>query len=191
MKSNGRTPDSAALLKRFVRLVLARQDFLAVRTLAEMLIAKPVVSEHLIFRPLMAGIVVTYARSFMSNVGIGRLDQPFRSFTDSTMANTHEKLLRCRDGLYAHRDASKSFTIHPSSAPDLYTPRIRIDTDDNLKFGVCANAPELNPENLPDVVRLCSLQSDRVEKEIGKLWPVLTEGKKYRRGTYTVGVNFP
>jgi len=191
MSGNGKPANRSGLVKKFLQLNLAREDFRAVKKLTEMFIAKPLAETDLMFRPIMAGIVVTYARSFKSNNGIGLLKEPFISFSDTVLAKTHETLLRCRNGLYAHRDISKSFTTDASNTVELYRLRIRIDTDENLEFAVCSNAPELNPMNLPNVVKLCSLQSGRAQAEIGKLWPVLTNGKKYRPGTYTFGADFP
>src|SRR5205823_1087801 len=137
------------------------------------------------------GIVVTYARSFKSNLGIGSLGNAFATFPDAILADTHRKLLALRDAMYAHRDKSKSFTRSGQTATPLYQLQIRFENADNTAIACSSNAPELNPANLPNVVKLCEFQSNKIQTEISKLLPNITGGKRYSPGTYTVGVDFP
>jgi hypothetical protein len=78
--STTKHPDTAKILKEILRLNLARQDFIGVQRVAEKLLAHPVDPSDLIFRPLMAGIVTTYSRSFGQNDGIGPLGKSFHGF---------------------------------------------------------------------------------------------------------------
>jgi len=179
------------ILKKILRLNLARQDFEGVKALAERLIANPVDPLTPIFRPYMAGIVTTYARSFIRNDGIGRLEEPFTDFDDQVLKDTHAKLMRLRHAIYAHRDSSTvgSFTYAKPDVGKSYQLQVRID--DSAVVGLCSNAPELNPENLPNVVRLCTLQARRGHDAIAKLLPLVMKGKKYPPRMYTGGVDFP
>jgi hypothetical protein len=186
------TPSAVTkILKKILRLNLARQDFEGVKALAEWLIANPVDPLTPIFRPCMAGIVTTYARSFIRNDGIGRLEELFTDFDDDFLKDTHAKLLRLRHAMYAHRDTSTldSFTYAGSDVGNSYQLRVRID--DSMVVGLCSNAPELNPENLPNVVRLCTLQARRAHDAVAKLLPLVMKGKKYPPRIYTAGVDFP
>lgn len=175
------------IIKRLVRLNLARQDFLGSKMLAERLIASPVDPRDMIFRPLMAGIIVTYARAFQGNDGIGLLDDAFEKFSDPALSEIHKKVLQFRDKLYAHRDASDAamFTRPTSSsAPDLYQLQIRFDDAGN--FSCCSNAPELNPQHLPNIVKLCDIQAAKTNSAVVGLLPHLTKGRTFKSGTYTV-----
>jgi hypothetical protein len=179
-------PSLRQIIKRLVRLNLARQDFLGSKTLAERLVTNPVDPRDMMFRPLMAGIVVTYARAFRGNEGIGLLDDAFAKFPDATLTEIHKKLLQFRDKLYAHRDAldANVFTRHPSNSADLYQLQIRFDDGGN--FSCCSNAPEVNPEHLPTIVKLCDLQAAKVNRAVVELLPHLTKGRKFKPGTYTI-----
>lgn len=189
--STTRQPNVEKILKEILRLNLARQDFLGVKALAESLVANPVDPLTPIFRPHMAGIVTTYARSFVRNDGIGRLEEPFTDFEDEALKDTHTKLLRLRHAAYAHRDTSTvgSFTYAGLGESKSYQLQVRIDESGSLSL--CSRAPELNPQNLPNVVKLCELQSQRAHDAGVKLLTLVMNGKKYPPGTYTAGVDFP
>ena len=181
--------DTAKILKEILRLNLARQDFIGVQRLAEKLLAHPVHPSNLIFRPLMAGIDTTYSRSFGQNDGIRPLGKSFTVFNDRSLDDTHGKLLRLRHGAYAHRDTSAVGTFTGTDTDKSYQLQIRFDDSENPSL--CSNAPELDPENLQNVVKLCSFQSQRALDAARKLLALVTKGKKYAPGTYTAGVDFP
>jgi hypothetical protein len=185
-------PDIAKLTKQLLRLNLARLHFDQAKALAEKLIAQPIDPLDSTLSPQIASIVVTYARSFGENNGIGALPELFTNFTDNEMRETHGLLINLRNKLYAHRDAlvSESFTLHSSVLVEPYKLQIRFEEDGGFAFN--SHAPEMYPANLPSIARLCGMQNERANAEIKKLLPVITKGKKYPVGTiYTVGVDFP
>ena len=127
-------PKIERILKNILRLNLARQDFLGVKLLAEQLVANPIDPLSPLFRPYMAGIVTTYARGFVRNDGIGRLDESFTNFSDGVLEDTHHKLLRLRHAAYAHRDASGAvlFSFAEPGVRKSYKLQARID--DNARI---------------------------------------------------------
>lgn len=177
--------------RSILRLNLARQDFLGVKALSEKLIQNPVDPRDFIFRPYMAGIVTTYSRSFGQNDGIGPLGRAFSIFADEALRDTHAKLLRLRHQAYAHRDAlaGASFTSAEPGGANCYKLQVRVENSGTVSL--CSNAPELNPENLPNIVALCALQNQRVEDAVVKLLRTVMKDKKYQPGTYTYGLGFP
>jgi hypothetical protein len=183
--------DTAKLTKQLVRLNLARLHFNQAKALTEKIIAELTDPLDLTLSPQIAGVVVTYARSFGENDGIGTLPNLFTNFADTEMKETHDLLINLRNKLYAHRDAldSKLFTYHSSVLVEPYKLQIRFE--ENGDFACNSHAPEMYPANLPRVAQLCRLQDERAEAEIKKLLKVTTKGKKYPAGTYTVGVDFP
>jgi hypothetical protein len=182
-------PDKAE--KAILRLNLARQDFLGVKNLAETLMKNPLDPRDFVFRPYIAGIVTTYCRSFLRNDGIGPLGRAFRTFDDEALKDTHDKLLRLRHRAYAHRDAlaASFFTSATGALVDCYKLRVRVENDGIISL--CSNAPELNPENLPNIVALCALQSERASDAVAKLLRSVMKRKSYPPGTYTWGSGFP
>jgi hypothetical protein len=178
------------LLNRLTRLILAKTAFAQARVLAEQLMANRVDPEDLTFSPQIAGVVVTYARSFTSAQGIGALEEAFSRFDDTSLRDMHSKLVDMRNKLYAHRDfgGAQKFTIEPSG-PKPYQVLVRIDLNGIPWFS--PSAPEMNPQLLPEVVRLCRFQENRATSAVLDLLPHLQNGKKYPPGSYTLGVDFP
>jgi hypothetical protein len=146
----------------------------------------------LLFTPQMAGVVVTYAKNFVSAEGFGSLQEPFTTFTDRSMQETHDKLRHFRNKLYAHRDATaaQSFIYDDVSSVVPYQMRVELRKGETT-FTALPAVPELSPTILPFVIRLCDLQSERVRAEFGRIIPLMTAGKSYKAGFYTVGIDFP
>ena len=117
-----------ALVKQFKRLSIADLAFMQANELAKHMIAEQLAPLSLLFSPQMAGIVVTYAKNFVSALGIGPLHQSYSGFVDEDMQATHDRLLQSRHALYAHRDvkASKTFDYDDDSIAESYDVRIRI-----------------------------------------------------------------
>lgn len=145
-----------------------------------------------LFAPQMAGVVVTYAKNFVSAEGFGSLQEPFISFTDEAMRETHDKLIDARNKLYAHRDAhaARSFTYDDARPIVPYQVRVELRKGET-NFTAFRGVPELNPTIIPFIIRLCDLQVDRVRAEVSRIVPLMTAGKTYKAGIYTVGIDFP
>ena len=175
----------------FARLSFADVSFVQVRALAEYMIACNLDTLSPPFSPMMAGLVVTYAKNLVSADGIGPLNAIFSQFTDSRMQEIHDKLIHARHRLYAHRDAlsAKTFTYDNDSPVDPYEVKIQIRKGEPAT--VLSGVPELPCEFLPFIVELCMLQRARVESELMRIVPIMTKGKRYGPGIYTVGVDFP
>jgi hypothetical protein len=187
---SNKAPNVPALTRQFVRLNIANLGFQQCRALAEHMVAEHLNALSLLFTPQMAGVVVTYAKNFVSAEGFGSLQEPFTTFNDRSMQETHDRLLHFRDKLYAHRDAiaAQSFIYDDVSSVAPYKMRVELRKGE---FTALPAVPELNPAILPFVIRLCDLQSERVRAEIGRIIPLMTAGKSYKAGLYTVGDGFP
>ena len=174
-----------------IRLVLARTAFAQTRALAESLAAASIDPESLTFSPQIAGVVVTYARSFTGGEGLGVLEEKFIKFDDVELQNMHSKLIDIRNKIYAHRDVDgvSAFTLDPSATAVPYQLLVNINAAGELAFS--PSAPELNPQLLPAVIRLCRVQENRAIAAVLDLLPHLQKGKIYPPGRYTLGVDFP
>jgi hypothetical protein len=114
-----------------------------------------------------------------------------QDFDDGHLEDTHSKLLRLRHWAYAHRDVLAGGSFSKSTgdnATECY--RLQVRVDNSGKFSLCSNAPELNPKNLPNVIRLCDVQSERVHNAVVELLRLVIK-RKYPPGTYTAGIDFP
>jgi hypothetical protein len=190
--SRTKSPDIVKLTKQLARLSLARLHFNQAKALAEKIIAELTDPLDLMtLSPQIAGVVVTYARSFGENSGIGALPNIFTNFSEAEMDAIHNLVINLRNKLYAHRDALdfKPFIFHSSVVVDPYKLQIRFE--ENGDFACNAHAPEMYPAHLPVLIKLCHLQDERADVEIKKLMKLIANGKKYPAGIYTVGVDFP
>jgi hypothetical protein len=188
---SNKAPDTSALTKHFTRLVFADESFRQAKMLADQMITTGLDPYSNLFTPMMTGIVVTYAKNFNEANGMGPVPRLFERFADNVMQETHDKLLKARNELYAHRDviAAKSFVY--DSVPQTSPYQLRIDIKDEGGIVALPSTPELNPEHLPFIVRLCDFQSRRIAIELGKILPLIKGDKTYKPGRYTVGLDFP
>lgn len=189
---NNKVPNIPALTRRFILLSISDLAFRQCKALAEHIIDEHLDAFSLLFAPQMAGVVVTYSKNFVSAEGFGPLQKPFTIFTDGEIQNAHDKLLHARHKLYAHRDApaAQSFAYDDPSPIPPYRVRVAFRKGES-GFTAIPAVPELNPTILPSVVRLCDLQTDRVREELNQIVPLMTRGKNYQAGFYTVGNDFP
>lgn len=186
-------PDIAKLTKLFAKLSIADLAFRQVRALSEHMIQLSPDPLELIFTPQMGGIVVTYAKNFVSSDGMGPLPNHFNTVAQPDLQETHDKLIEARHRLYAHRDllAAKSFIYDDQSEIKAYQVQIQ-SFPDGSGVTLLPNVPELNPSILSHIVRLTIVQSEKVKSEFNKIIPIITKGKTYQRNkVYTVGVDFP
>jgi hypothetical protein len=177
---------------KFSRLHIADLSFRQVRALADQLTGSPIDPLALTLTPQMAGIVVTYAKNFVGANGFGPLTDLFpesAQFSDSNLAETHEKILEARHRLYAHRDAAAAakFDYDNESQAEPYQVRISI-YEDGSGFTARPNVPELNPAILPSISTLASFQIERIANELKRLWPSVAAHGSFKPGmTYTLG----
>ena len=189
---SNKPPILPALARQFARLNIADLAFRQCKALAEHMIAEHLDATSLLFTPQMAGVVVTYAKNFVSADGIGPVPTLFGSFTDAALQDTHDKLMDARHKLYAHRDATAAQTFTYDDASPVVPYQVRVELrKGETSFTALPAIPELNPTILSFVVRLCDFQSERVRTEFSRIIPIMTAGKTYKAGFYTVGIDFP
>lgn len=122
---------------------------------------------------------------------MGPVSGLFETFDDKALQETHDKLLKARNEVYAHRDVNAANSFVYDSSPPQSPYQLRIEIKDEGGIIALPSTPDLNPEILSFIVRLCDFQSQRVVAELGKILPLITGEKKYKPGIYTVGIDFP
>lgn len=179
-----------AVLLAFKRLNVACFCFERAGALAQHMADTNLAKESPLYSPMMAGVVVTYARPFVPCYGLGSLPVEFSRLADVDLKSTHDDLIAARHRLYAHTDAEKArdLKLKGGSPPPFET---RVTIKEAGGFDVEPGVVEALPESLGQIAALCRHQRDRVEAAVRKLWPALTGGRKYAPGNYVVGVDFP
>ena len=180
------------LPRRFSRLCIADLSFRQCKALSEHMLKEHLDVSCPAFSPQVAGIVVTYAKNFVAGAGFGPLGSSYGKFPEASLQETHDLLIEMRNKVYAHRDvlAAKTFKYEDSRRPDPYEVRLEI-REGEPGFTLFPNIPDLITSHLPFIIRLCEFQIERIGDEFRRILPLMTTGKNYQAGVYTIGVDFP
>ena len=152
---------------------------------------QPFNSDPFLYRLLMTGVAVTYARPFGINDNIASLPDELHKFGEAKLCKQHQELLLSRRKLYGHTDGNYRWDVE--SLPF----GIQINFRKNAKGGTdvvpVVPIPDISPASLPTIGRLIQTQIHRVLDLMAKLiGDMLISGKTYGIGqTYTVGEDFP
>ena len=174
------------------RLCIADISFRQAGALAHYIMDAGIIASDLKYGPMLAGMVITYARNFVDSNEFGTLREPFTQFADSTLHEAHLTTMIVRHRVYAHRDlkAGREF-IHDDSDPaQTYEVRIRLH-DDGVGCSANALLPDLPSDFLPRFVELCELQHTRAKDELKELLRVIRSLQDYPPREYVVGAEFP
>lgn len=145
---------------------------------------------ELLYSPMVAGLVVTYMRPFVQSYGLGSLSSDFTDFPDQDLFDMHDQLKESRHKLYAHRDLGVAPTLETNDGSLPFEMQISFE-DPHLSYTLAPGAVEINFSNMDQIIRLCHHQQTIVTQKLLPLVLLLTSGKSYQPGTYTVGVDFP
>ena len=123
-------------VKAVKRLIWAKVDVQSARELAEKLIKDyEEVSKRWGFRAIQSGIVVSYARPFGENHGLGTLPQKFREFAEPRLQLVHDNILRTRDVLDAHNNLLELKSVLAPSVSPGEEQQVTIEIHDNGQIG--------------------------------------------------------
>jgi hypothetical protein len=153
---------------------------------------QPFERDVFLYRLVMTGVAVTYARPFGANDGIASLPHELRKFDDVGLREQHEELLLTRRKLYGHTDGNHRWDVE--SLPFGTQICFRRDGEGKTEVVPVVPTPDISPSSLPTIARLVEIQIHRVldlmAELIGKM--LVSGGKTYNVGqTYTVGEDFP
>lgn len=85
------------------KLIWAEQSWRGAYALCELGMSLPE-DEPDINYSVMSGIVVSYARAFMSGEGLGPVDNAFEEFESRILQENHQRLLLMRNKIFGHKD---------------------------------------------------------------------------------------
>jgi hypothetical protein len=177
--------------KELGKLVIADVSFSQILALCHHMLEHHFKATDPLFPPQMCGLVVTYAKNFVSGTNFGPLPERFRKFNDETFAETHERLIEARHTIYAHRDAEAASNMEFDELGHVVPYQVSVEWSPT--FIAYPVTPELSPDIIPFIARLVKFQSERICARISELGrDMVVNGKKYRPyHRYTLGVDFP
>lgn len=180
------------MAKQLKRRCIAEISFRQAGQLAQHIIETRLDATDLKYGPMLAGMVITYAKNFVENTELGTLREPFIQFRDRAMYEAHHTAMIVRHTVYAHRDlkAGRDFIHDDNDSAETYEVRIQLH-DDGVGCSANVLLPDLPPDFLPHFVELCELQHTRAKNEVRDLVRTARSFGEYGPGVYVVGSNFP
>lgn len=176
-------------------LACAELTFYEAQGLAELLKTIDHTNSPLFFTsPMMAGVVVTYARNFIESSGMRGLSSDYASFLDSDLQQTHDSLMETRHKIYAHRDYTELSQKSDPENPDRKGHDVSIIFHDGFTgFDFDIASPQQDPATLSDIIKLCMFQRTRIAAELKKMIEhCLPQHHEYQAGSsYKIGTEFP
>jgi hypothetical protein len=170
------------------RLSWAEGDIHAARELSEYMLGQPP-EENTDYRrrSLEAGIIITYARPFGENNGLGALPKKFSQFDDSNLEKFHEKMICARNCIAGHNDRINLHLFLSEATRKEDPEKIQIEIFPDGKSEWIMKSPYLSASVLKGVVNLCRVQEERLHKESCSI----IAGKSYEARIFTLGIDFP
>jgi len=124
---NARPPKRSDLKRQLHRLIVAQSDINAARNAWQLLKSNPTQPGHSVHTSLMAAMVISYARPFVSSESFGILPRKWSTYPDSRYQKNHDALLKARNEIVAHSEQSVRkvmivppgvrMKLHPASSP--------------------------------------------------------------------------
>jgi hypothetical protein len=179
-------------VKALKRLLCAYHDFEAASAATELLISNREKWEDSIARrAIETGIVVTYARPFGENHGLGALPSEFRVIDDPDAQRVHERLLLARNALEAHNDMLERGGLIAGHVrgDDPLNVRITVLDDGHTFWDI--NTASLDLFQLRRLLRLLIIQQKRVEDAAHSALKKMFDQSPRAPGEYSLGVDFP
>jgi hypothetical protein len=190
-----KTQKAAGIANCLRSLACAELTFCEAQGLAELLKTIDHTKSPLFFTsPMMAGVVVTYARNFTESSGMRVLSSDYSSFSDSDLQQTHNSLMDTRHKIYAHRDYTELSQMADPVNPERKGHDVFITFHDEFTgFDFDVASPQQDPATLSDIINLCMFQRTRIAAELKKMIEhCLPEDHEYQVGvSYKIGEDFP
>ena len=171
------------------RFIWASLDFAAARDLGRLISEnREQDSDNMAVRAAQTGIIVSYARPFGENHGLGSLPSRFRtSFDPPGLQVIHDGMLLSRNLVEAHNNVLGQGTIFRGGNP----VEIEIEVHKTGRVEWSVPPPLLSDKTLDHAIELLDYQLARLEREILEVGEVLARLQGRKSGTYILGVDYP
>ena len=168
--------DEAKLLWK---MFYAEQCFKHAQAAAEHILREKLEKEHPLLYPLVTSIYVLYGRPFRSSHGVGRIEE---DIIPAEHLDLHRMLLKHRDQIYAHADAT-GFAL-PDCGQANHVRVLHLPTEMRL-FGTQFHA---RYPRMPSVIDLCRTLHEKTGYHVTKLFKRYKGRVPKRIGEYAVNV---
>ena len=170
-------------IQRLKQLLWAEHSWKSARDLCELALSLPELKSWNHLEHAMAtGVVVSYARPFGKNDGIGSLKKDFRTFDDKLMKQNHDLLLKARDTIFGHKD--HAWELDQLEIEPTYTIKIAEDsTFKTFSQGLVVN-------HFDGILQLLKYQLERMKKSKERHIQLIAD-TGIPAGDYTLGEDFP
>jgi hypothetical protein len=183
---------SSRQIKAFRRLLWAMADIGAARQATDLLIRNfNAFHEGFTARALETGTIVSYARPFGENDGLGSLPQEFRMFDKAELQTYHDRILRSRDVLAAHNNLQETPSLVNPLIPRDTVSKVGIEIERNFQTAWRINPPFLSPNVLAGMIKLFLFQEERIDRAIQTRFRAFLDRHHHAPGRYTLGEDFP
>jgi hypothetical protein len=184
--------DLAKIIHQIKRLAIASDSFQQCLSLLGHIENLGLKLEDDLYTPMIAGVVVTYAKNFNQADGLGPLPNFFEKFPDPMLQTAHEKVIEARNKHYAHRDTIAHSFKKDQGRPDPYSVHVRINYE-TKDFKFQPNLIDIPPERIKQIIQLIQFQMDRLQKDLDeKLALIIDVDKNYEQDkVYILGEDFP
>lgn len=184
--ANGRSK----LKKHLWRVVLARLSVANAKAACDYVLKQVSNMDRGTRHVLITGIIITYARPFGDNNGVGCLPKKFSKFDDPHLQTTHEMILFSRKKLFAHSDALADYADRSGRKNQLLALTIVANFGNDGMAAVRSQLtePVLSPSVLPEIVALCEAVLRRLKTEEETLIANLFTDRPLREGENQVNI---
>lgn len=174
------------IIEQIKRLIYASDSFQQIEALIEYMESPDTKIDETLYSAMISSVVTAYARNFNQSDGVGPLPKMYEKFNDTNHEEAHEKLLKARNQLYAHRD------IHNTKSK--FEKAYKIDVW--LQNGLLIQRPymiDISASKLPEIKSLIGHQRNRLQEDLdSKLAKIIDPNKVYKEGeVWELGVDFP
>ncbi|HTX22705.1 MAG TPA: hypothetical protein VMD27_12730 [Candidatus Aquilonibacter sp.] len=162
------------------KMFYAEQCFKHAQAAAEYVLQNKIEEDNPVFYPLIAAVYVLYGRPFKNSFGVGSLGE---EIIPPGHLELHRLLLKHRDRIYAHTDAT-NFEL-----PDVGQANqvgVVVSPTEKRLFGTqfCARPPLL-----PDVINLCQSLQKKTEYHVCKLFERYVKHVPNEVGKYVINIS--
>lgn len=190
MAGEKRSPSKKVSL--FKKLVCAQIDFSAAREATELLVTNYKTWEHGdASRAIETGVIVSYARPFGENHGLGSLPKSYREIDDADAQMVHNRVLDARDVLEAHNNLLERGRLSSSRhvGNDPLNIQVEVRRDGSAFWD--AATPALRLPELNRLLRMLCIQEQRVRTAADSMRKAWLDENPYLAGSYTLEKDFP
>jgi len=154
--------------KDFYKLAIALKDISDAKAILELIAERSLSYMDSLYQPLSNGFVVCYSKPFLHNKPFGKLESKWKAYKTTELLNAHKEILKLRNKLAAHSDASShtAMFFSPGTIRAGKEDSMSLLINDELEFAISTKL--LNIDKLEVYHSMCSNLQDRLMNEVDK-----------------------